>query len=330
VSKYIRIGVSVLLLTLIAWNTDWSDVAAKFANLRFEIWFAAIGVAALGQVASARRWQFYARELRFECSLAQYCAYYFIGTYFNLLLPTSVGGDVMRVWYLNGNSGRKWEALASVFLERLNGLLVLIAFACFGVLITSVPLPSWIQASVWGIAMCAVLGVAALPVLQRWEKLPLHRRQQLQTALTLLRVPNVTAWATVMSVLVQLFGVISLWFIGLSLGLEIPVAFYFILGPMVSLLTLLPVSLNGMGVREGGTVLFLAHLHIDRGSALTLALVWFATGAAVSLAGGFIYLFGAFPKAAPSPGLANEEANEHGSVDRGTGQGREGELKKAA
>ena len=70
----------------------------------------------------------------FERTLQQYSAYYFIGMYFSLLLPTSVGGDVMRVWYLERQIGRKWAALASVFLERLNGLLVLIAVACVGVL----------------------------------------------------------------------------------------------------------------------------------------------------------------------------------------------------
>ena len=329
-SKYIRIAISGLLLTWIGWRTNWTDVAEKFATLRIEFWLAAVGLLVVAQVVSARRWQYFAQSLGFERTIAQYSAYYFIGMYFNLLLPTSVGGDVFRVWYLNANSGRKWAALASVFLERLNGLLVLIALACVGVLITPINLPWWIQASVWAIAAGATLGMMVLPFVQNWEILPVHRRQQLKTMMALLRVPRVVCLATIMSVLVQVVGVVGLWCIGMSLGLDVPLSYYCILGPMVSLLTLLPLSVNGMGVREAGTVLFLTPLGVDEGAALTLAFLWFAVQATVSLLGGGVYLFGAYPRADTTSNISTEGTNDHGSVDRDSDQGREGEFGAAA
>jgi glycosyltransferase 2 family protein len=329
VSKYIRIAVSASLLSVIAWRTDFSVVAGKFANLNVWLWFTAVGVLVFAMIVSAKRWQLFAQELRFERTLPQYCAYYFIGMWFNLSLPTSVGGDVVRVWYLDGKSGRKLAALASVFLERVNGLLVLIAVACVGVLIAPNQLPWWIYACVWAVAGCACLGMVSLPIAQRWQRLPLQRRQQLQTMLDLLRIPKVVTAATLMSILVQLTGVVSLWLIGLALGLEIPVAYYCILGPMVSLLTLLPISVNGMGVRELGTVVFLAPLGIDEDTAKTLAFLWFAVNVAVSLLGGLVYLFGAYPTAETASNPANEGTND-GSVDRDSDQGREGQHQKAA
>jgi uncharacterized membrane protein YbhN (UPF0104 family) len=66
--------------------------------------------------------------------------------------------------------------------------------------------------------------------------------------------------------------------------------------PMVTLLTLLPISLNGMGVREAGTILFLAPLGVARSTALSLAVLWFAVFTTASLLGGAVYLFGRFPK----------------------------------
>lgn len=329
-SKTIRIAVSVLLLSVIAWRTEWHVVAEKFANLRIALWIASVGLLVVAQVASARRWQLFGKELRFERSLRQYFVYYLIGMYFNLSLPTSVGGDVARVWYLNGKSGRKWAALASVFLERLNGLVVLVAFACIGVLMAPMELPWWITASVWGVAGCGAVGLCCLPILQHWQKLPGHRRQQMQTLLRLARVPTVTVSATLMSVIVQILGVLNLWCIGLSLNLEIPLVYYFILAPMVSLLTLLPISFNGMGLRELGMVVFLAPLGVDKDAATTLAVLWFASSAVVSLLGGLVYVFGAFPRADTTAGLSSEEASEHGPVDRDTDQGREGEFKSAA
>lgn len=325
-SKYIRIAVSVALFGVIGYRMEWDKFASGFANLRVELWLAAVAILIVAQAVSARRWQLFARELRFERTLPQYFAYYLIGMYFNLSLPTSVGGDVVRVWFLNGESGRKWAALASVFLERLNGLLVLVAVACVGVLIAPMDLPTWIQISVWSVAGCALLGVLTLPFARHLKFLPLQRRQQVETLLQLAHVPRVVAGATFMSMLVQVFGVMSLWCVGLSLGMEIPVTYYFILGPMVSLLTLLPISFNGMGLRELGMVVFLAPLEVSEPTATTLALLWFASTAAVSLLGGLVYMLGAYPRA----NSKTEEADEHGLVDRDSDQGREGQHSKAA
>jgi uncharacterized membrane protein YbhN (UPF0104 family) len=297
VRTYIRIGVSALLIALFAWRIDWTDVAERFANLRVEMWFAAVGIYVIAQLAIARRWQLYARELHFEHTFSQYCAYSFIGMFFSLVLPTSVGGDLMRVWYLNGQSGRKWPALASVVLERLNGLVILVATACIGVLISPIELPRWIVGSVWAVAACAVLGFASIPILRDWEKLSIERRLQLKTFLELLRSPRLLIESTLLSILVQAAAVLLLWCLDIGLGLGVPVVYYCVLIPMVSLLMMLPISVNGMGVREGGTVLFLMPLGIEESAALTLAFLWFTTSVAVSLMGGAVYLFGAYPKA---------------------------------
>jgi glycosyltransferase 2 family protein len=291
VSKYIRIGVSALLLIVIAWRTNWSDVGARFANLNVEMWFLALALFTAAQFASARRWQLFARKLHFEHSLRQYTAYYFIGLYFNLILPTTVGGDVMRVWYLSGPSRRKWPALASVFLERLNGLVILIGAACLGALLSPVALPWWVAWSVWGSAGAALLGLALVPMLRHWERLPLQRRQQLQTLLELMGSPGILVEATFLSILVQAAGALILWSLGRGLGLDVPIAYYCIVGPMVTLLMMLPLSVNGMGVREGGMVLFLMPLGVDEATALSLAFLWFAVAAAVSLVGGVVYSF---------------------------------------
>jgi uncharacterized membrane protein YbhN (UPF0104 family) len=297
VRKYVRIAVSVLLLALIAWRANWSEVAEKFAHLRLELWFAAFGLYLLAQVASARRWQIFARELRFEHTLSQYCAISFIGMFFSLVLPTLVGGDVIRVWYLNGQSGRKWPAAASIILERMNGLLILVVTACIGVFISPVRLPGWIIGSVWSVAASACMGLALAFICRRRQVLSLERRRQLGMLLDLLCSRKIFVESSIMSILVQFAAVLILWCLGISLGLDVPVAYYFVLVPMVSLLMMLPISVNGMGVREGGTVLFLLPLGVAESTALTLAFLWFTTGVAVSLMGGVVYLFRAYPKA---------------------------------
>ncbi len=329
-SKIIRIAVSAVLLSWIAWHTDWERIGRAFAELRVGLWLAAVAVLLVCQTVSARRWQVLSRELRFERPVLSLLGYYLIGMYFNLLLPTSVGGDVMRAWYLDGGSGRKLASFAAVLLDRLNGLVVLIVMACAAVVFSPEALPAWIEWSVWGIAAAAGLGLAALPLLARLNLLPENRRQQMRTMVHALRAPRALAEATLWSVVVQVGNVVLVWLIGLALGAEVPLAYYFVFVPMVSLLTLLPVSVNGMGVREGGVALFLKQYQVEESTALMLAMLWFAVFAVVGLLGGVVYLCGAYAKPGSSSQGPNEATDDHGPLGRDSDQGRAGQLDQAA
>ncbi len=340
-TKLLRLTVSVLLLAAICWQTDWSHVGAALRSLRAELWLAAFGLLLVSQIVSTLRWRLFAQALRFEHSLGKMTGFYFIGMFFNMVLPTSVGGDVIRAWYLDGKSGRKLAAFASVFLDRLNGLMVLVAMACVAVLFSPIALPEWIPWSVAGIVVCGVLGLAALPIALRSGRLPAHRQRQLQTMLHLLREPRTLLLTTGLSLFVQGASVAIVWLIGAGLHVPIPAAYYWIMAPMVSLLTLLPVSVNGMGVREGGVVLFLTPLGVNQGTALTLAFLWFLVYAAGSLMGGVVYLAGAFPKPetpaetpsgdAPSGDAPEgEELLSYGPVAGDSDKGRTGQPAKAA
>jgi hypothetical protein len=90
--------------------------------------------------------------------------------------------------------------------------------------------------------------------------------------------------------------VVLVWLIAVALGADVPFAFCWILMPVVALLTLLPVSVNGMGVREGATVILLAPLHIGSGTAISLAFLWFAAQSSAGLGGVGFYLFGRYPR----------------------------------
>jgi hypothetical protein len=330
VNKVVRCAVSAALLSYIAWKTDWGQFGQAFAGLRLELWLAALGILLMCQVASARRWQVLARELRFERTMAQLLGYYLIGMYFSLLLPTSVGGDVMRAWYLDGGSGRKLGAFAAVLLDRLNGLLVLIAMACLAVALSPTALPAAIVWSVWSSAALAMLGVASLPVLQRLDLLPAGRKQQLATMLQALRAPRALAEATLWSAVVQAGNVVLVWLIGLALHLDVPLSYYFVFVPMVSLLTLLPISVAGTGVREESVAQFLVPFSIAPTLATTLSLLWFAVFAAAGLIGGAVYLCGAYPQPVSARRDPPEEPEAHGPIGRHSDQGRAGQLDEAA
>jgi uncharacterized protein (TIRG00374 family) len=331
VSKKLRLAGSVALLAFLAWRTDWRQLLTAFAGLRAGWWLLAVALYAVTQAASGLRWRLLARPLGFRQPLRQFIAIYFVGMFFNLFLPTSVGGDVVRAWYLDGGSRRKMPAFLSVFADRASGLLMLIAIACVAVAASPLDLPPRIPWVVYGAGAAAVVGLAVLMVLTRLIDSRhdgsasrairlLAAARGVQSAL--LPRPVLLAATMLLSLFVQAANVVVLRLAGRALGVDVPPSYYWIVVPVVSLMTLFPVSLNGMGVREWGLVLLLAPVGVGTESALALAFLWFLTFTAVSLSGAFFYLFGQFPRF--------EVRRDDEPVGGDPDQGREGQRSAAA
>jgi uncharacterized protein (TIRG00374 family) len=283
------------------------------------------------------RWQQLARPLGFGVPLRRYVGLYFVGMFFNLVLPTSIGGDAVRAISLNAGSGRRMTAFLSVLLDRLSGLLVLLALACVAAVACPMPLPLWVQLAVGTAAGGAAVSLALLPASTRllarldvagtgrWQK-PLakirHLAESLRGALIVYRqYPRLLVTSTALSVLIQAAGVVTVALLGQAVGAPAPIAVYGVAVPMVALLTLLPVSLNGMGVREAGMILFLQPARVDPAMAVTVAFLWFSVQTAAGLVGAGVYLLGRFPR----PEVRHDDA----LGDR-PGQGRAGQPRSAA
>lgn len=325
-SSLIRLGISGGLLGLIAWKTNWTEFAQAFASLDLGWWSAAVILIVVSQFISAIRWREVCQALAFRQPLKQLLAFYFIGMYFNLCLPTSVGGDVVRAWYLDGRSGRRLNAFLCVFLDRFSGLMALIILACLAVMLSPVPLEPWISWSVWAMAASAVLGVMLMPTVARWVRFGEPRVEKIRVALRVLRQPGLFVRTTVLSFVVQALSVLTAWLVGVALDAPVPPSFYWVLVPMVSLLTMLP-SINGMGIRELSMTVLLGAVGVKQDIAVPLALLWFAATGVVSLAGGLVYLFSDVPR--PERSLSVKEFDD-GSVDRHSDQGRARQPRAAA
>lgn len=298
-----RLLVSVVLVVVLAWRIDWSQAWTALARANWALWTAGLAVYLSAQVVSSVRWRMLSRVQNFSGSPGRYLAYYFIGMFFNLVLPTSIGGDMLRIWYLATREGgavprerRQAAAFLSVTGDRLNGLLALIGVACVAALCCPTPLPPWIAWTVAGLAAAALIGLALLP----WAGSVLAARPRLRwlapSASLYIKDPKTLLVATLLSFVVQGANVLLAWLMGQALGLLVPPAYYGILAPLVALLALLPISLNGMGLREAGTVILLAPLGVGVGEAVALAMLTFAVYTAASLCGGAVLLLGRFPR----------------------------------
>lgn len=291
-----RVAVSAGLLAWLGWRTDWGKVSESFARLRVDLWLGAVGMYVAAQAVSGYRWKLLAEPLGFRRSWRDFTSYYFIGTFFNMFLPTSVGGDVVRALYLDHRRGHRLKSFLSVLIDRASGLLVLLLVACVAMAVRPIALPHWVFYAVWGTAAGGVAAVLGLLALSRSAPHGGRLRRLREASLVYFQYPGIIVSTTVLSLIIQAANVVLVWLIGLAMGMPVPGFYYWIMAPMVTVLTLLPVSFNGMGLREWGSEVFMGALGVDPSMAHCLGFLWFLALVAAGLAGGAVYLFGWYPQ----------------------------------
>jgi uncharacterized membrane protein YbhN (UPF0104 family) len=303
VSKKWRLVLGTALLAFVAYKTDWTNLKHALQGLDVRFWVAAVLLQLATQVVSTWRWRMFALSSGLGGTFRSYLSYYFVGMFFNLVLPTSVGGDVVRAWYLThhkGNGhGRRMPAFLSVLADRVSGVIVLALVACVAAALCPIHLPVMIPGIVVGVGASAIAGVVGLPLLQRLLHSPRfssHRLERLRRiadgGMAYMRNVSLTLKTTALSLVVQVNSVIIMALIGVGLGLNVQPIYYGILMPLVTLLTLLPISVNGVGLREWSTIQLLQPLDIKPEQAIALAWLLFAAQTAAGLVGLIPYLAG--------------------------------------
>jgi len=175
--------------------------------------------------------------------------------------------------------------------------------------------------SVWSAVAAAVGGFLALPYAARFPVLG-AKYARLGDEIGRSFAPIFKPLPIALSLAVQAANVVLVWLVGAAIALDVPASYYWIVVPLVTLATMLPISLNGMGVREGAMVLFLAPLGVPAGTAVSLAFLWFSVFTMASVLGGAVYLFGRLPRP--------EDESDHGPLRHHSDQGREGQPRAAA
>lgn len=302
----LRLGVSLGLLAWLLSRTDVSQIGGALMRMPAWAWAGAFLLYLFSQVLSTIRWYILSRALEFGGRLATYFKYYFVGMFFNLFLPTSIGGDVIKMWFLARGRPLKLKASYSILADRLFGFYAMFLIAFCAVTMEPGLLPPHFVHLIRAAALAMTLALAAFPALSGIAarglaalRLPVPAILSSRSLLAFWRRPASMFWAVVLSVMLQLSGMSAVAM--LAGGLQIPVTplFYFAAFPLVAVITVLPISLSGFGVREGGFVFFLGMKGVSAEAAITLSLSFYAVQAAAALIGGAGYLAGVHKEELP-------------------------------
>jgi hypothetical protein len=298
----------------------WDELVAIFGRLRLWVFLAALLMFAGGQFIVAFRWWLLLRTQSINIFFRAALRLHFLGLFYNNFMPSAVGGDLVRAWYVTMHTEKKFEAVLSVFFDRIVGLLSTFVIAIvFWTLLGSDkqlelagkeggPL-SWLAAN--KVYFLSAAGVVALILgamcIHRRTRAILckvytmffeHGKKFFEKFIKAMAIYLKKPWAMLtvfgLTIFLQLWTITGFWLVGNDLGVGVSVKYYYVFFTLTWVLGAIPVSIGGAVVVEGLLAYMFMHFAgAPAEAAVALALcqriVWMIT----SLPGGAIHLFGA-------------------------------------
>lgn len=295
----LKFAITTFLIVFLLNAVGLEDVIARLKTVSYPLVLLSLLIAAFQFLISTVRWRVVLQALDTSLGFSKAFQIVCIGVFFNQVLPGSVGGDAVRV-YKSVKAGLPLgTSINGVVLDRLAtvlGLVLLSAF-CLPFLLDRMdnPLPTWllplvIVACMAGTALLMMLD--RLPMtLRRWRLVRALGHIALHTRLVFLH-PVFATQVLLLAVLGHINISMVAWVLGLSMGLgdQLSLLECLALIPVVLLITTLPISIAGWGVREGAMVGILGSIGIASDSALMLSILFGVTTVAISLPGGLVWL----------------------------------------
>ncbi len=316
-----RMLVAVVVLYFVFRGQDWVELRNTFASLNLWVFLASTGIFFFCQFIVSFRWWLLLRTQSVRIGLWPAIRLNFLGLFYNNFLPSAVGGDLIRAWYVTKHTNRRFEAALSVFVDRVIGLIciAIMAFAAWWVLFgwTRLDLGQgyavkagkiladnrqiWIWVAVV-LAVLAVVGIGVPAARRRLaalaKKMLYYGQKIVQRGFDAAKLYLKSPWTLMATMLITFFSqtivVVGFWLVGRSMGIEAPLRYYMVFFPLSWVLGALPISVAGAGVVEGWLViLFISNVAgVSREAATALALCQRAIWMIVSLPGLAIYLTG--------------------------------------
>jgi uncharacterized protein (TIRG00374 family) len=293
--------------TLIVWllrRTDVGEILTAVGSADIGLLFLAYLMVILGHFFSVFRWRTLLHAQGYDASVWYLLKGFLVAMFFNNFLPSTIGGDVSRA-YDSWKVGRsKGKALAVVFVDRFLGLFALLVLALIAVSLSNDVAAGLPLLQVWlvpaGLAMATVIWFIFAPNQQlasfiKRAAFSVSQRagnfvdKGLSAFFSLEGKKGALLKALLLSLLLQLNVVLHYYVIAEALGLGVPLLDFFLLVPVSALIMIIPISINGIGIRENVFAFLLGGVGVATSDSVALA--WIAYGFAVvqGTIGGIIY-----------------------------------------
>lgn len=303
----LRLAVAAGLTAFLLWKSHPAAVAAYVADARALPLLVAIALVILDRTLMACRWFWLLRPFPAAGTppFAQLVRVFFVSTFVGTFLPASIGGDAIRAAALSRLRVPLADAVASVFMDRVLGVMSILAMAVLGLwLARDLPARTLVLVSL-GVTAGACAAVATMTFSARaagwmvaalrlvpWARLQRGGASVIAAVQHYARHHALLALVLAASIAVQVLRIVQAYYLGVALGITAPIGAYFAFVPIILLVMLLPVTVNGLGTSQAAFVLFFGRAGVPSPAAFALSVLFVALGVVGNLPGGLLYAWG--------------------------------------
>ncbi|MBA2285003.1 MAG: flippase-like domain-containing protein [Ktedonobacteraceae bacterium] len=297
----LRVALTIVLFALLFRSLSWGLVVNALLHVHHAILLLGLVVGAASLIASAYQWRslLYAERMHFD--LAELINLYVVGIAFSHFLPTGIGGDVVKALYTGRAPGDNERAFSAVIMSRVTGFVGMLVMATTVLVLWRASFSAPVALGFALLALLVTTMIASALCSAIWLPRLLRGRRAaprilgpvLRTGtalLTAFRRPRSLCIATLFGMFFWALACLNYYGYATALDIHVPLYFYFVAIPLISLITLLPISINGFGLRETALVYVLATVHVPSTTALLLGLLVDVQALLFGLIGGCIYL----------------------------------------
>lgn len=298
-----KIAISVLLVWGISKKVGWSQVAEAIRHARPEWFAAAVGVMFASNLMGAYQWNRLLRGAGITLPFWKTVAYYHVGLFFNNFTPANVGGDFARVLDASRAGHSRATAFSTVLLDRLIGTTALGALA----VVTTLPAIDHFHLALVYAGLLAFFAVSVTLLWAIFHPRLLAAIERLLSGVGLGRLKpalddladSLAGFRSQRRLFMELFTVALLTQVlrigvhiltARALGIRVETSYFFLFVPALAVIVSLPISFNGIGLREWAGALFFDLVRLSHDKAVALQSATYVVSFVVSLIGGVVFL----------------------------------------
>lgn len=285
----LKLAVSAGLMTLLYSKLDWGDMSDKLREADLRWLGLAFALMIANTAVSAAKWGIFLKADGLRQPLPSLWASYITASFFNLFLPSTIGGDAYRVADIGNRTGEHTRVAASILADRITGFLALSIYGCAAAFFARGAVPEWrpwfpvpSAAALAALAALAIvlthesvftLALRLVPIRPVREKISLLASKIAGAMRLYAGRAGVIASAIALSFLFQLNLILAVWAITKAIGLSLPLAPFFLFLPIKTFLEMIPVSVFGLGLRDLGYSIFMAAMGFGDSAAANAAMI---------------------------------------------------------
>ena len=300
---FFRVGISIALLIFLFTHIDSKSLLEIIKHADKPLLFLGFFIAFFSYLFCLFRWKMLLKAVGIDLPLKRVIISFAGGTFFSLFLPSTIGGDFMRTLDLSAHTRRPKDVIATVLLDRLSGYVGLVLLSLVALLV------GWkfIQSKIILFSVAIITGILAAILLMLfnnflYSRINIHLHspnagrirkliKNLHEEIYIFRNrKKVIVNNLIMSLLVQIVSPLISFVIALSLGIKINIIYFFIFLPIIGAITLLPISIGGLGLRDATTIFFFAKAGVSKDLAFAMSLISFFFLLVYGAIGGLIYV----------------------------------------